>query len=496
MKLKEDDFLKMNKLGIIKSFFQIKKVLLAVIKEYKNEAEKRKLSNINQETNQPTSKKPEWDKDGDPIPKGKKKKNNTNSQTRKRAKRKGSGNQKKDNIEPDVTQRNDLQNCPICNTDISDRKITDEYPRIIEDLINFSQKTIVVEEIQVRKWCPACKKFVSSVSELALPKSDIGIRAMVLSAYMWVVMALSLPNIEKFLKNIFRLTLSTSGISKIMIRLSKILEPVYDEIREDVRSGFELYADETGWRVKGVLWWLWIFANEKSAFYWPDRRRGSPVVEKVMGNIFGGILISDAWHAYTKISCLDRQTCMAHIFRKIRKFIEKFPQYRSILTFYVKLRKIIKHGEKLKSIRNEIGEEAFGRRLKALNRRLKKLLAWRKPNPILEEVIKKVKRQEDHILTFVEYENVPSHNNYGEYIIKKGILKRKISGGSKSEEGFRSYTCLQSIAQTCYLRKISFLDFLTKSLIHYTRKGRPLLLAQYEAATENRVLNKKTGEAA
>lgn len=259
---------------------------------------------------------------------------------------------------------------------------------------------------------------------------------------------------------------------------------MYDEILEDVKSGFELYADETGWRVKGVLWWLWIFANEKTAYYWPDRKRGSAVVEKIIGSIFLGVLISDAWHAYNKLICY-KQTCMAHIFRKIRKFIEKFPQYRTILTFYVKLKRIIKHGEKLKSIRNDIGEEAFYRRLKALKKRLSILIAWHNPNPILEEVIKKVKRQEDKILIFVEYENVPSHNNYGEYIIKKGILKRKISGGSMSEEGFRAYACLISIAQTCHLRKISFFDFLSKSLLHYIRKGKPLLLSEYEFGMKN-----------
>ena len=59
-----------------------------------------------------------------------------------------------------------------------------------------------------------------------------------------------------------------------------------------------------------------------------------------------GILIVDGWHAYTKIVC-DRQTCMAHIFRKIRAFIDAFPQYRSIMKFYLKLRRIIRDGEKL-----------------------------------------------------------------------------------------------------------------------------------------------------
>ena len=78
------------------------------------------------------------------------------------------------------------------------------------------------------------------------------------------------------------LKLSTAGISKMMIRLSGILQPVYDEILQDLRQGARVWADETGWRVRGKLWWLWIFANERSAYYWADKTRGSPVVERIM----------------------------------------------------------------------------------------------------------------------------------------------------------------------------------------------------------------------
>jgi len=116
-----------------------------------------------------------------------------------------------------------------------------------------------------------------------------------------------------------------------------------------------------------------------------------------------------------------------------------------------------------------------------LQKRLDTLLKWPKPNEILKDVIAKVARQKQYILTFVEYSDVPNHNNYGEYIIKKGILKRKISGGSMSEAGVRAYAVLQSIAQTCHLRELSVTNFLTQSLIHYIRTGKPMLLSRYEA---------------
>jgi len=39
----------------------------------------------------------------------------------------------------------------------------------------------------------------------------------------------------------------------------------------------------------------------------------------------------------------------------------------------------------------------------------------------------------------VEHPGVPMHNNYAEYLIRIGVLKRKISGGSVSVEGANAY---------------------------------------------------------
>ena len=82
----------------------------------------------------------------------------------------------------------------------------------------------------------------------------------------------------------------------------------------------------------------------------------------------------------------------------------------------------------------------------------------------------------------------PSHNNFGEYIIRKGVLKRKISGGSMSPRGAQAYAILISIAQTCHLRKISFPCFLHASLLHYCRTAKPLLLSEYAS----RIVQNKT----
>jgi len=441
------------------------------------EAELSKLTkdNINKTVNQPSSKQPEFDKNTGIGKNKKKRKKHHNG-------RKGAGNCPKPT--PDVTNTNSLNYCPICQTNLISQPVIEKASRIVEDICLIPEKTIISEEVQERKYCPCCKKIVSSSSEAALPKSDIGLRALCLIAYLWVVSTISLPKITEFLNSYFRLRLSTAGVSKMMIRLSKIMEPVYGEILADVKGGAIIFADETGWRVRGVLWWLWIFANKYSAYYWPDKQRGSPVVEKILGTVFSGVLVTDAWYAYMKIICA-KQTCMAHILRKIRKFRDAYPEDYEIISFYKKLRRILTDGEKLQSTRKEIREEVFLRKFNSLKERLQKLLAWENPSNVLKDIIAKVNRQQKNILTFVEHEGVPNHNNYGEYIIKKGVLKRKVSGGSMSAEGVRAYAIIQSVAQTCHLRELSFSGFLNASLAHYIRNGKPLSLSQYGMQSVN-----------
>ena len=435
------------------------------------ELEKQTQKHINTTANQPSSKQPEFNK---------KTSANTNKKKRRKkthAGRPGAGNRPKS--APDVVNENLLKSCPECQRDLRTQPVIEKISRSVEDIPAFPDKTILSEETQERKWCPSCAKVVSSVSEATLPRSDIGLRSLGLIAYLWVVSAISLPGICAFINSFFHLKVSTSGLSKMMIRLGNIMKPVHEEILNDVKNGALIFADETGWRVRGVLWWLWIFANKRSAFYWPDRQRGSIVVSKILGDIFSGLLVTDAWYAYMKIIC-QKQTCMAHILRKIRKFRDAYPEHYCIVSFYQKLRRILRDGEHLQLKRKELGEETFTRRLSLLKTRLQKLLDWEDPNPTLELIIAKVRRQQAYILTFVEHEGAPNHNNYGEYIIKKGILKRKVSGGSTSDKGFMAYAVLQSIAQTCHLRGLSFRDFLMKSLVCYIRTGTPLLLKQYE----------------
>ena len=179
--------------------------------------------------------------------------------------------------------------------------------------------------------------------------------------------------VSQDLKAFFGLEISTAGLSSHVIWISGLMNDVYEDIRQDIQVGVTLFADETGWRVRGKNWWLWVFGTERSAYYTVDKTRGGDVVRRVLGELFIGVLVVDGWSAYLSLIC-EQQTCMAHVFRKIRKFRDAFPHLVDIVKFYVKLRRILRDGERLQRSREELGEVVFQRRLKRLQDRLEDLV--------------------------------------------------------------------------------------------------------------------------
>jgi len=59
----------------------------------------------------------------------------------------------------------------------------------------------------------------------------------------------------------FGIPLSRGGSVQVILRAGERCSPQYREILLYVRQSAVSYADETGWRVGGVLWWLWAFVT-------------------------------------------------------------------------------------------------------------------------------------------------------------------------------------------------------------------------------------------
>ncbi|NOG84073.1 MAG: hypothetical protein HND49_09760 [Planctomycetes bacterium] len=155
-----------------------------------------KIQAVNRESNKPSSKQPEWeakgvgnDQKGDRRGRGKKKRN-------------GAGNKRKTK-EPTIKAKEKLVCCTNCGKDLSRVvPLKDSNTRIIEDISEVSEPEVIEVE-QEKKYCPGCQQVVTAKSELALPKSDIGLNLTTLICYLWVSLGIPFTRLSRYLKDFF-----------------------------------------------------------------------------------------------------------------------------------------------------------------------------------------------------------------------------------------------------------------------------------------------------
>ena len=59
-----------------------------------------------------------------------------------------------------------------------------------------------------------------------------------------------------------------------MERVAEKAEPTYQALVEQVRGSPSVTPDETGWKVGGQLWWMWVFSTPQVTVYAIQPGRG------------------------------------------------------------------------------------------------------------------------------------------------------------------------------------------------------------------------------
>lgn len=79
-------------------------------------------------------------------------------------------------------------------------------------------------------------------------------------------------------------------------------------------------------------------------------------------------------------------------------------------------------------------------------------------------ISKELRKRQDMLFTFMEYEGVPWHNNDAERAIRQGVLYRKISGGRRTWTGAEIFEVVLSVYETAKKRGQRFMGMLKNKL--------------------------------
>jgi len=269
--------------------------------------------------------------------------------------------------------------------------------------------------------------------------------------------------IREFLFVFFGIELSIGTIDQTIREAGRSAAPLEEELICELENAALAYVDETSWKEAGVLRWLWVFRTLTVVFFMVGKRDRAIFCKLLLNGRFKGIVMSDGWIVYREY--VNRLRCWAHLIRKARGLSESCDDAVAkigleMLALFATFQEAIytardqpeqPHGTLKQQYESEI------ERLKILCENYRDS-AHNKLRAFAIELL----NDWDIILRQLHDPSLPLTNNEAERVLRHWVIDRRLSHGTRTPEGTRSFTILASVIETCYIRGAPIWDLLTK----------------------------------
>jgi transposase len=360
--------------------------------------------------------------------------------------------------------------CPSCGSGDVEALASEPLRHQVTEIPPVSAE--VVEHRLHRGRCRKCGDEFHAPLPAGVPRSAFGPRVHALVASLCGDYRLSDREAARLLEDAFGVEMSTGSVEAAKARAARALETPHGEAVAAVRSCAAVNADETPWRMRGRMIWLWTATTQGAAAYLVDESRGFDAFEKLLGNDFKGMVVSDRMGAYDRLPILRRQVCWAHLERDFKALAEGAPKERGFGARGVTLAKAVMRAWR------EFAEH------KDRDRMAKDLLpSWEGLLDLLVEGADSAQRRVralcGHLLdraealsSFVGHEGVEPTNNAAERSLRRAVLWRKGSFGSQSLAGCRFVERVLTVTATLRKQGRDVLDYIVDAMRAQV-EGRP-----------------------
>jgi hypothetical protein len=217
-------------------------------------------------------------------------------------------------------------------------------------------------------------------------------------------------------------------------------------LKRVLRAAGVVHADETGWRINGKNGYLWALTNETHTLFHVDRSRSGKVIAELLGEAFGGTLVSDFYAVYDQFDC-PQQNCLTHLLRELRETVAKQPAFGKH-PFFKGCKRLIGEMLRLKKRQSTLETPAYTRRVKSIETRLHTFSHKTWDGAEAKRLANRLRKYNDRLTTFLHDPNLDGTNNAAERALRPAVVMRKITGGSRSESGAQAWAILASVMRT------------------------------------------------
>ncbi len=359
--------------------------------------------------------------------------------------------------------------CPHCACH-SLSPLPDRIEQIQEDIV-IQPQTVVTRFRHDTSFCPKCRRPVYATAPGELRNCAIGPTTK--AAAVWLHHQLQGPfrQVQELFTTFFGMSFVPASALRFSLTAAEKGQPLYEDLREKIRSSSLLHLDETSWRLDGLSAWLWYAGNADLDFFHIDRSRATEVIAAILGDDFKGDIVSDGYAVYDAILARWRQTCLAHIIRTAKdiaaeiQLIENPAPYLKDIAFANAIAGFFSDVCKLDQKRHSgrLSRKRARDLVPLLRRRLKTLCSVTLIHPKtrnLNDRLLSPDRDAKKLFTFLNRPGMPPTNNHAERALRGPVLARKISFRSRSDDGALAFAVLASLLGTARRQDQPALTFL------------------------------------
>lgn len=363
------------------------------------------------------------------------------------------GHEKWERPEPTPTQtiEHTETNCPKCNHKLGKPVKVDR--KIVEDLPN-PQPVIVTEHLINHYKCKHCGKKVTP--KVKLPRGSFGYNLQTEIVLLNVDSRLPLRKIKSTLQRKYNLSITDAQVYKMIRNTANKMDKEYQKDIQLIRASPFVHADETGMRVKGKNYYLWVFTNGNTTIFTITKTRSKKTINEILGEDYPGIIVCDGWSAYSNYTH-NIQRCWAHSLREAKKLNEEFPLFK---IFYEKLCKMFAQIKELLKQPIEKRKPFYA----SLFKQLTKILDCMESHKEYKKLATTLRNGGKHWFTCLLYPNIEPTNNLAEQTIREPIIRRKIFGCLRNQKGATTFSTLTSLITTWKQQKLNLHQTLKQNL--------------------------------
>ena len=304
----------------------------------------------------------------------------------------------------------------------------------------------------------------------------LGPRLAATVVYLRVRMRLPCRKVQELLLELFGLELSAAVISQTLSQAARSVEPLHQQLVQELEQAVLIHADETSWSEAGQALWLWVLCCSHTVMY-VIGTRGKEMFDNALGLAWMGWLMSDGYGAYR--SRQRRLRCWAHLVRKLRGIAQSTtPGAQRVggemLQLVQELMQAVYEARQAHLQAHMAAPEppsaTHQRQIEALHQLCQQ--HSQSTHQALGAVAREFLNDWQAIVQVLSEPGLPLTNNAAERQLRHYVIARRISYGTRNLVGSNSMAMVASVVDTCRIRGAHMTDLLAKA-IHAARMGLP-----------------------